>query len=435
MARMIQATTLFLILLLLATVSAPTDTALADSADDRNALVALYNATDGSNWTNRANWLSDGPLDNWYGVTSDANGRVTGVNLNYNDLAGEIPVELGNLSNLLSLDLGSNQLTGPIPVELGNLSNLLSLDLGSNQLTGPIPVELGNLSNLEGLSLYHNQLTGPIPVELGNLSNLGYLDLVDNKLTGSIPAELGNLPNLKYLVLDSNKLTGSIPAELGNLSNLLSLDLVDNQLTGSIPAELGNLSNLERLSLSDNQLTGCIPLGLQDVAEHDLDQLGLDFCEAEVPGAPTGLTAEVSETAARVDLSWTMAAITGGVAITGYRIESSVDGNAPWMQVIMTTDADTSYTDDGTDNDGPMFEVGEWLHYRVAAINSAGTGPFSDPRYAGGDPLVARYDANGNNMIDKAEVIAAINDYLFGRGDEAISKAEVIRLINLYLFG
>ena len=49
--------------------------------------------------------------------------------------------------------------------------------------------------------------------------------------------------------------------------------------------------------------------------------------------------------------------------------------------------------------------------------------------------LVARYDANKNGTIEKAEVIKAINDYLFGEGDEAISKAEVIELINLYLFG
>ena len=51
------------------------------------------------------------------------------------------------------------------------------------------------------------------------------------------------------------------------------------------------------------------------------------------------------------------------------------------------------------------------------------------------DPLIARYDANGNGTIEKVEVIAAINDYLFGREDEAISKAEVIKLINLYLDG
>ena len=51
-----------------------------------------------------------------------------------------------------------------------------------------------------------------------------------------------------------------------------------------------------------------------------------------------------------------------------------------------------------------------------------------------GDPLVARYDANNNGEIEKSEVIAAINDYLFGEGDATISKADVIRLINMYLF-
>ena len=48
--------------------------------------------------------------------------------------------------------------------------------------------------------------------------------------------------------------------------------------------------------------------------------------------------------------------------------------------------------------------------------------------------LVARYDTNNNGTIEKNEVIAAINDFLFGDGDEAISKGDVIRLINLYLF-
>ena len=52
-----------------------------------------------------------------------------------------------------------------------------------------------------------------------------------------------------------------------------------------------------------------------------------------------------------------------------------------------------------------------------------------------GDPLVARYDADQNGEIDQPEVIAGINDYLFGEGDEALSQTEVIRLINLYLFG
>ena len=51
------------------------------------------------------------------------------------------------------------------------------------------------------------------------------------------------------------------------------------------------------------------------------------------------------------------------------------------------------------------------------------------------DSLIVRYDANGNGMIEKNEVINAIIDYLFGEGNPAISKSDVIKLIDLYLFG
>ena len=98
-------------------------------------------------------------------------------------------------------------MSGEIPAELGNLSNLISLDLGFNQLSGEIPAELGNLSNLEDLDLSFNQLSGEIPPELGNIPNLEDLDLSFNQLSGEIPAELGNLPNLS---LDGNQLSGRI---------------------------------------------------------------------------------------------------------------------------------------------------------------------------------------------------------------------------------
>ena len=99
MTKWIQATPLFLIIALLATVSGPTGTALADADGDRAALVALYNATDGQNWTDNANWLSDQPLGDWFGITTDANGRVTELDLSDNSLAGGLPVELENLAN------------------------------------------------------------------------------------------------------------------------------------------------------------------------------------------------------------------------------------------------------------------------------------------------------------------------------------------------
>ena len=64
-------------------------------------------------------------------------------------------------------------------------------------MTGDIPAELGNLSNLQELYLYDNELTGDIPTELGNLSNLAWLYLSGNQLTGDIPTEMSSLSNLE----------------------------------------------------------------------------------------------------------------------------------------------------------------------------------------------------------------------------------------------
>ena len=85
---------------------------------EREALVALYNATVGPNWEGNNNWLSDVPISEWEGVTTDDNGRVTQLNLSVNELSGEIPPELGNLANLTGLYLDRNQLTGCVPSDL-----------------------------------------------------------------------------------------------------------------------------------------------------------------------------------------------------------------------------------------------------------------------------------------------------------------------------
>ena len=234
---------------------------------DREALVALYNATDGENWDRSANWLSDAPLGEWEGVTTDDDGRVTRLQLDNNKLSWEIPAELGSLSNLEWLSLrGSFELSGEIPAELGSLSNLEWLSLrGSFELSGEIPAELGSLSNLTYLDLSHNfELSGEIPAELGSLPNLERLLLGGNELSGEIPAELGSLSNLSALSFYDNELSGEIPAELGSLSNLTSLNLSDNDLSGEFPPELGSLSNLIQLGFKGNDLSGCVPSSLED---------------------------------------------------------------------------------------------------------------------------------------------------------------------------
>ena len=88
---------------------------------DRAALVALYNATGGANWTNNTNWLSNEPLSEWHRVETDEDGRVTALRLVANGLSGEIPAELENLTNLQVLSLSKKHVERGDPGRAGEL--------------------------------------------------------------------------------------------------------------------------------------------------------------------------------------------------------------------------------------------------------------------------------------------------------------------------
>ncbi len=169
----------------------PTATVEGDISPDRDALVALYNATRGPSWTDDDNWLSSKPIGTWYGVTTDANGRVTELRLAGNRLYGPPPAELGDLEELTYLDLSDNWLNDPIPAEWGDLDNLTHLDLHDTHLGGRIPAALGNLDSLSYLDLNFSELGGSIPAELGNLDSLTHLDLGHNGLNLYDTSRLG----------------------------------------------------------------------------------------------------------------------------------------------------------------------------------------------------------------------------------------------------
>ena len=159
---------------------------------DSLALVTLYNAANGPNWTN--SWDLTQPVSTWFGIILDTGGcNVIEVNLYNNNLSGFLPPEIGDLNSLDRLQLFGNDLGGTLPPEIGDLQELSILYLSMNQFSGTIPDNFGNLDKLYFMALDGNQLSGIIPNDLGNIFTLAYLYLHNNNLSGCYPQSLCDL--------------------------------------------------------------------------------------------------------------------------------------------------------------------------------------------------------------------------------------------------
>ena len=320
------------------TVAAPAD------SPDRRTLETLYETTLGASWTNATNWLTSAPVGEWHGVEVDASGRVTGLALSRNNLAGRIPPEVGDLDRLRYLHIDHNALTGPLPPELAGATGLTSLRISGNTLFGPLPraildlslrefrytdtglcvppyetfrdwlggiashagtgMECAALTDREILVRLYEATDGPnwdnntnwlsaAPLNQwhGVATDAGgrvlRLDLSANGLNGVLPPELGGLSNLTdlYLTTVNRGLTGPIPPELGQLRQLQYVDLSHNGLVGSIPPEVGNASSLRFLGLKNNHLTGPIPQELAQLTRLESLYLDLNTLTGELPPA------------------------------------------------------------------------------------------------------------------------------------------------------
>ena len=264
------------------------------SVSDCEALVSLFNATDGKNWRYSAGWLYDPYVCGWDGIDC----WESRLDLRNNRLKGSLPAKFYTLSGLFHIDLGENQLgpslsdsfskmpqlktlrldhnqfSGTLPSGIKALHNLQTLDLSYNQLSGPLPLDSADWPALRTLKLAGNQFSGGIPSTLDQFRYLNHLDLSYNRLTGPIPTDLNQLFWLKSFVAHHNQLSGPIPTELGSLGHLTHLDLQSNLLSGPLPAVLGNLP-LQVLQLSNNRLSGPIPSELFSENTQNLEVLEL----------------------------------------------------------------------------------------------------------------------------------------------------------------
>lgn len=264
----------------------------------RYALVTLWYNSDFT-WANETNWLQ-GQECGWFGVScisliapSEAgfdvskSGEgmqvVTRINLEGNNVQGNIPSDLALLSFVTSLNLADNVIEGTLPaslVQMNSLEELLLdrnllvgdlatfdfsplagslklLDLSTNGFTGSLPASLWSLTALELLVLDNNSFAGPLSADVSQLTQLTRLTAGNNLLSDALPLSLGSLPNLEVVWLFKNQFSGPILGEWG--SALLVLDVYDNQMTGNIPASLSELPNLQQLVLGANRFNGTLP--------------------------------------------------------------------------------------------------------------------------------------------------------------------------------
>ena len=199
----------------------------------REALVELYEASNGAEWRRNENWLRGDPCDpaaRWYGVGC---ARITDTTLP--------DIGAGAGFGITAIQLAANNLDGTIPATVAQAfsDTLQLLDLADNSLAGGVPVALLAMPRLHSLFMY-GKGTGDVSMLEGGLPDpictrqLRYLHLQRQNMTGGIPRSISQCTGLNQLMLTSNLFSGLIPHSLTTLP-LTIVHLEDNNFSCPMP--------------------------------------------------------------------------------------------------------------------------------------------------------------------------------------------------------
>ena len=203
------------------------------------------------------------------------------------DSSGTIePLELGDQEwkhgRLTYLNIFNVGLQGELPSEIGSLTELTHLGLHTNNLAGELPAEIGNLTQLKQLSLGHNNFNGTLPEEIFKLKNLNILNLGNNAFTGTLSDDFNKLVNLHTIILDSNQFEGTIPESFCKHSaQFLQVQVEGNAFCPFYPSCLASPEALGMQSCNDCG-PGFQPLNGNCYWEEDISALQsmIDFSDS-----------------------------------------------------------------------------------------------------------------------------------------------------------
>ena len=213
----------------------------------------------------------DGVEVELWGVCYNIN-ETTILNRYEQGLEGSIPDDIGLLTNLISIILPFNNLIGEIPDSVQNLSELRVLDLRNNQISGNIEV-IDNLSFIQMVLIGNNLFEGQLSDNIGQFNpSLRHLEVENNNLDGSLPESICDLAALETLLLNGNNFDGEIPENISNLSNLEIIALFNNQFQGQVPQDICQANQIEYIIIENNSFCPPYPdcighVGYQDISD------------------------------------------------------------------------------------------------------------------------------------------------------------------------
>jgi len=249
---------------------------------ERESLEAIYNATNGHNWTNNDGWRNEtlGHCQ-WYGISCNADSLVTDIDLRDNNLAGRFPVYtryvnsngnpvlinewqhskygLANLYKLQTLNLAENKLTDMIEYRpLYNLRHLSYWDVAGNQLSGVLDAQVA--PSLKYADFSNNGFTSMrrfVQYKVSSLQSLRFCDSSNNAIQQDAAEILENIPpNIEHFLASSNQIYGKLLASLDNLPKLRLLNISSNALSGDLPGFMESFATLQELDVSNQKNDG-----------------------------------------------------------------------------------------------------------------------------------------------------------------------------------